>query len=221
MIRIDLHSHSFASPDGGIKIEEYDKALKEDKLDYIAITDHDTISGALKIKKMLDNNLANKIIVGQEITTKEGEIIGLYLTDKIKPHQSALETVKEIKKQNGIVYIPHPFETVRKGLTLKTINEIRDYVDIVEIFNGRAIFQNKGPEAIKWTKLNNVSGCASSDAHGFKGLGTCYTIINENLTKYNIINQLQKAKYKTDHPPLYTLLYPKLNRLRGKLGLRN
>ncbi len=221
MIRIDLHSHSFASPDGGISINEYEKLIKLDKLDYIAVTDHDTIQGALKIKESLDINISERIIIGQEITTSQGEIIGLFLKKRVTPHKSAQDTVREIKQQGGLVYIPHPFETVRKGVTKITLDSIKEFVDIVEVFNGRAVFQNKGPQATTWARLNSKPVCASSDAHGYKGASYCYSIINEKPNVDNLAELLIKPKLVTNHAPLYTLLYPKLNRLRGKLSLRN
>ena len=74
MYKVDLHTHSQASPDGGIRPEQYAQALATEKLDFIAITDHDRIDFALGMQKAL----GNKIIVGQEITTSVGELIGLY-----------------------------------------------------------------------------------------------------------------------------------------------
>ncbi len=212
-----MHSHSDKSPDGGIDLDEYLLLFTKDKLDYIAITDHDSISGAVKAQK----RIGERIIIGQEITTKQGEIIGLFINTKIKPGQDAFAAAKEVKEQGGLVYIPHPFETVRQGISKETLNGISDLVDIVEVFNGRAVFQNKGPEAATWAKLNNKVTCASSDAHGILGIGTCYTTISEPPTAANLVKQLRTAKLTTMHPPLYTLLYPKLNRLRGKLKLKN
>ena len=89
MIRLDLHTHSTGSPDGGIRLEEYKKLLDDKDLDVIAITDHDSIEQAVTIQKQL----GERSIVGEEITTKDGEIIGLYLTQKIAPGLSAKDTV--------------------------------------------------------------------------------------------------------------------------------
>ena len=213
MIRIDLHSHSYSSPDGGIMIDEYKSVIRDKRLNYIAVTDHDTIAGAYVVKKAV----GEAIIIGEEITTNQGELIGLFLSSAIKPGLSALETAKAIKTQGGLVYVPHPFETVRKGITKEALDSISEYVDIVETFNGRAFFQNKGPEALKWARIHGKATASSSDAHGHKGLASSYTVINEKPTAKNLVNQLKTAKYSTKRPPLYTLLYPKLNRVRGKL----
>lgn len=213
MISIDLHTHSFGSPDGSISVDDYASQLTSDTLRYIAITDHDTIEAAVAIQ----SRLGKQIIIGEEITTTEGEVIGLFLKARILPGQTALATAKAIKSQGGLVYIPHPFETVRKGITKTALDQITQQVDIVEVNNGRAVFQNKGPQAATWAKLNNKAVCASSDAHGAQGLGTTFTSITEVPTAQNLVEQLRSGRMTTKRPPLTSLLYPKLNRVRGKL----
>jgi predicted metal-dependent phosphoesterase TrpH len=213
MPKLDLHTHSSASPDGGISAQDYRQLVKSGRLDYIAVTDHDRIDFALELQATLGNH----IIVGQEITTAQGEIIGLYLKQAIPAGLSALATVQAITKQGGLVYIPHPFETVRKGMTKEVLDTLADFVDIVEVHNGRAVFQNKGAEAAAWARLHNKVGAASSDAHGSKGIGSSFTTVSENPTQLNLVKNLVSAQLSTTRPPLVSLLYPKLNRLRGKL----
>ena len=213
MIKIDLHTHSSGSADGGISIDEYRTVLEQGDLDYIAITDHDLISTAQEVQR----KLGERIIVGQEITTKEGEIIGLYLTKAIKPGMSLLDAVAAVKGQKGLVYVPHPFETVRSGLSRKSLDNISDFVDIVEVHNGRAVFQNKGPEAVTWARLHNKVMASSSDAHGRLGIGGAYSVITKPPTKNNLVDLLQKAHVSTKKAPLLSLLYPKYHRIRGKL----
>ncbi len=215
MIKIDLHTHSTASVDGGIKDEQYAKAL-EDGIDCIAITDHNNI----RMAQRLHNSLGERIIVGQEITTTAGDIIGLFLTKSVASHQSPLATAQAIKAQGGLVYVPHPFETVRAGLSEEALIPIIDLVDIVEIHNGRALFQNHGPKAATWARLNHKAAAASSDAHGYKGMGSTYTSIAEIPDANNLVKQLLKARYTTSRPPLKTLLYPKINRFSKHLHRR-
>ncbi len=209
MIKIDLHTHSQASNDGGIRFDEYVDVLKDGKLDCIAITDHNSISFAQQMRQ----TLGEQIIIGEEITTTNGEIIGLFLKRPVIPGQTPLETAKAIKDQGGLVYIPHPFETVRAGLTEEALNTIVDLIDTVEIHNGRAMFQNRGPKAATWAKLNHKTTVASSDAHGLKGLGTTYTQISAVPSEKTLVKLLKKGRFTTNRPPLRTLLYPKINRL--------
>lgn len=213
MAKVDLHTHSIASSDGGIKPEQYRQLLENGVLDCVAVTDHNRIDMATQLQK----ELGNKIIVGEEITTTDGEIIGLFLKRPIQPNLTPLEVVKAIKSQDGLVYIPHPFETVRHGLTAPTLEEISDFIDIVEAHNARAVFQNRGPQALVWAKLHHKIVAASSDAHGPKGLGTTYTSLQAIPTPSTLLELLSTGTLITTRPPLPSLLAPKLNRFRKKL----
>lgn len=212
MFKIDLHTHSTGSVDGGISAAQYAQAIENGTLDFIAVTDHDSITHAVQLKKTLGEH----IIVGEEISTREGEIIGLFLKEAIPSGLSALEVVQAIHKQDGLVYVPHPFETVRHGVSATVLEHIMEEVDIIEIYNGRAIFQNKGPQATTVARLNNKPGAASSDAHGAKGLGCAYSQLKHKPTSKNLVDELQTAHLMMRHPPLKTLLYPKINRFRKR-----
>lgn len=212
MLKIDLHTHSTASPDGGIKAAQYQQLLASGTLDQIAITDHDSIEIALS----LNQSLGEAIIVGEEITTKDGELIGLFLKKAVAPGQSALRTAQAIKAQGGIVYLPHPFETVRKGLQAEVLEKIASYIDIVEGHNGRAL-QNKSKQSLAWAIDHHKPVVASSDAHGKKGTGHTYTRVPRLLTATNVSAVLAEAKLVYGRPPLVSLGYPKLHRFRKKL----
>ncbi|MBI1856761.1 PHP domain-containing protein [Candidatus Saccharibacteria bacterium] len=213
MYKIDLHTHSSASPDGGIKVEQYAHALATGLLDVIAVTDHNRIDFAVELHK----KLGNRIIIGEEIMTTDGEIIGLYLDNLVEPNLSPLETVKQIKKQGGIVYIPHPFETIRKGLMPVAIEKILDQVDIIETCNGRAFLQNRGTQAITWARINHIIGAASSDAHGYQGLGKTYTVVKQIPTHDTLLDLFMSGTLVTNRPNLRSLLYPKYHHLRKRL----
>jgi predicted metal-dependent phosphoesterase TrpH len=212
MYKIDLHTHSVASPDGSLRAAHYRRALAG-KLDVIAVTDHDSIAFA----QQLQAELGERIIVGEEISTLEGEIVGLYLQGLIPPGLSAVETAKRIKEQGGLVYIPHPFETVRKGLPREALDTIADRVDIVETHNGRAVFQNRSAAASVWAKEHTKAQAASSDAHGWHGWGGTYSSVNKLPTRETLSKLLGDAQFVTGNVGARGVLYPKLNRLRSKL----
>lgn len=213
MFKVDLHTHSIASPDGGISALQYEQALTSGKLDVIAITDHNTIEFALQMQRQL----GDRIIVGEEIMTTRGEIIGLYLSQTIPSGLSPIETIQHIKAQDGIVYIPHPFETIRSGLSPQTLEEIASEVDLIEICNGRAFLQNRSSQTVVWSRLNNVVGAASSDAHGSLGLGKTYSSLQAVPTKETMVELLKRATHHTGRPGARTLLYPKYHKLRKKI----
>ena len=211
-MKIDLHTHSVASPDGSLSEVHYHKMLESGRLDFIAVTDHNTISFAQK----LHAKLGDKIIVGEEVTTLDGEIIGLYLKKVVKPGMNAAETVAAIKEQGGLVYVPHPFETVRQGIRAEVLDAIAAHVDIIEVKNGRAVFQDKSKQAEAWSAARGVPGAASSDAHGWHGWGRTYSIIKSAPTRAALVELLSAAERQTGRPSVRSVLYPKLNRIRRR-----
>lgn len=213
MIKVDLHTHSAASPDGGITAEQYRQLLGDGLLDCIAITDHNTVDLALQ----LHQELGDKIIVGEEIDTQQGEIVGLFLSQTIPGGLSLTEAIQRIRAQGGLVYLPHPFETVRKGVSKANLEKLVDQIDIVEVYNGRAVAQNKGPEATVWARLHQKPAAASSDAHGLKGTGTAYTLMAEIPSAQTLISLVERGHLSMERPPIHSLLYPKWHRLRSRL----
>lgn len=210
--KVDLHTHSTESPDGGIKLTEYARML-ETGLDYIAVTDHGTVAHARKLQA----THGDRIIVGQEIMTTAGELIGLYLQQSI-PDQLDLEAaVAAIRQQGGLVYVPHPFETTRHGLQADSLALIADAVDIVETHNGRAMFQNKSSQAHAWAAEHGCAMAASSDGHSASGWGRTYSVIAAQPKRDNLVKLLSQASYVTGFPGLRAVLAPKMNRLHAKL----
>lgn len=213
MIKVDLHTHSIASPDGGLTLKHYQQAIKSKQLDVIAITDHNRIDFAIDAKKQMPSS----IIIGEEIMTTRGEIIGLYLKEAIPAGLTPEKAIQAIKRQNGIVYIPHPFETIRKGLSPAILDKLVDDVDIIEIRNGRAFFQNMSKQAVAWMQVNGKVGAASSDAHGPKGLGHTYTQLSAIPAKATLVTLLSSGIVIAGRPSVPALIYPKMNRLLKKV----
>jgi predicted metal-dependent phosphoesterase TrpH len=212
MFKIDLHTHSTTSPDGGISIDQYDEALANGVMDCVAITDHNSIDFALKMNK----SIGDKIIVGEEIMTGGGEIIGLYLKERVPANLTPKDTVRLIKEQGGLVYIPHPLETFRHGLQIDVLEYLIDHIDIMEIGNGRTLQPKKYSQILVWANLNHIAGAASSDAHGKLGFGHTYTLVSELPTKQNLTKLLKKGTPIVSRPNIRSLLYPKYNRIKKR-----
>ena len=212
MYKVDLHTHSVGSPDGGLSVHHYEAMLERGGLDAIAITDHNSIEFA----QQLQGKLGERIIIGEEITTTDGEVIGLFLKHVIPEGLSLEQTVRAIRRQHGLVYVPHPFETVRHGLSLPALDSIAEQVDIIETHNGRAVFQNKSAAVRRWATTHHVPGAASSDAHGWHGWGRAYNEIAELPGRDNLVSLLAHAHHTTATVGWRGVLYPKLNRLRKR-----
>lgn len=196
-------------------MSDYTQMLASGRLDYIAITDHNQVSFALEAQKQL----GSKIIVGEEVLSAAGEVVGLYLEKAIAPKQTIRRTVEAILDQNGLVYIPHPFELFRSGITYESLQSIADTVHMIEVWNGRALLHRHDKIARDWAaERANVVDVASSDAHGVIGWGRSYSAINQPPTRDTILTLLQKGQLVTRSIGFRGMLYPKLNRFRNKLS---
>ncbi len=206
--KIDLHTHSIVSRDGGITARQYREILAS-KLDYVAITDHDEIATEL----ISDQRLGEKIILGQEIAALEGDFIGLYLKETIPEGLSFADAVAEVRRQAGLVYIPHPWEKWRRGLPGAVLEKNKHQIDIVEVFNARTPRQYYTDLALHFAQKNNFAMASSSDAHGALGVGSAYSIIKEMPTRENLVRLLREGELVRTHPPLRSYLYASLNRV--------
>lgn len=211
---VDLHTHSIASPDGGLALEDYARMLRTGPLTHIAITDHNRIDFA----QTAHARLGAAIIVGEEIATTGGEIIGLFLRTPVPAGLPLDEAVRQIHAQNGLVYVPHPFETVRRGVNPHALDSIADMVDIVETHNGRALFQNRGRQAEAWAAAHECATAASSDAHGRRGWGTAYSGIAAAPNAAMLVSLLHSGVRHAGTVGVRGAFYPKYNRLRKRLS---
>jgi len=190
MVKIDLHFHTYYSKDSIISMRTAVKLCKREGLEWLAITDHNTIKGA----KMLALNNQPKIIIGEEITTKEGlEIIGLFLTEEIKPYMSVEETIEKIKEQGGVTYIPHPFDRLR-NYKFEPEKKLLKKIDIIEVFNSRVVFHSDNIRAFIYAKsVGKVFG-AGSDAHTPFEIGNCFIEIENFNSEKEFLRNLKKGK---------------------------
>lgn len=183
--KAEFHIHTRYSHDSILNCFFILLMCKLKRIKLLAITDHNEIAGAQKYKeKLAKHNI--EVIVGEEIFTTEGEIIGLYLSHKIAPHLTPKTTIDLIKKQGGYVYIPHPYDEKRYKTVLKYDEIIKNKkdIDFIEIHNGRNIndFFSKKQEEIS-NELKDVVKIIGSDAHTFYELGRNFVTIEYNGKK--------------------------------------
>lgn len=211
---VEFHVHTRYSKDSFLGKVFLFLMCKIKKIDCIAITDHNEIDGAIKYKKFFERHKID-VIVGEEIFTNDGEIIGLFLKEKIEPSLSAEETIVQIKKQNGIVYIPHPYDEKRNKTVIKTeiLNIIYKDADLIECHNGRNIkieFSNKQEEIANKYNIKKVVG---SDAHAFYEIGRNYCVVGEKINRNNIKSVISKAEFKTKKCIRFAHFHTKIVRL--------
>jgi predicted metal-dependent phosphoesterase TrpH len=169
-LRIDLHTHTHYSPDALTSPERFVAACRRRGLDCIAVTDHNTIRGALAVKEIAPF----RVIVGAEIRTAEGEIIGLFLSEDVPPGLGAEETIERIRAQGGLVSLPHPTDRFRGGVGAERLERLAPLVDIVEVMNARTTVKRDNDEAARLAGEHGLVGVAVSDAHSPWELGQAY-----------------------------------------------
>lgn len=164
---VDLHMHTSASRDCLSDPADVVRRAREVGLDRIAITDHDEIEGAFEARD-LDPRL---VIVGEEVLTAEGlDLIGLFLAEHIPPGAAFREVAAEIRRQGGVVYLPHPFDAYR-GTTEESLEEVVDCIDAVEGFNARIHAPARNLRARNWARAKGLPVGAGSDAHLLREIG--------------------------------------------------
>ena len=134
-VRVDLHSHTMWSGDSTTTPAELLAAVAASGLDVLCITDHNAIAGAVEV----EDRLGCRVVVGEELRTGAGEIIGLFLTERIPMGIGHMEAARRIRAQGGIVYIPHPFDPMRRNLSEAALYELAeaDLIDAVEFLAAR------------------------------------------------------------------------------------
>lgn len=168
--------HTHFSPDSETDPDKLVKRCLKVGLELIAVTDHNTIEGALKVK----DSAPFPVIIGEEIKTSAGEITGLFLKETIPAGLSPIDTAHRIKDQGGLVSLPHPFDRFRSEvIDGKAIDELIPLLDIVEIFNSRNNLSADDRKAEKFAKEHNLLTSGVSDAHTLMELGRTYVQMPE------------------------------------------
>jgi predicted metal-dependent phosphoesterase TrpH len=160
-VRVDLHNHTHYSPDSILSPKQFVREAGRRGLDVVAVTDHNTIRGALAVRELADF----PVIVGEEVRSKDGEILGLFLSEEIPKGLSAGDTIARIKNQDGIVGVPHPFDSLRSALREHALLAYIDQIDFIEGLNARMIFRSHNEKARKFAAARNLPVSAGSDAH--------------------------------------------------------
>ena len=172
-IDCDLHMHTDHSNDCATPVEVLLETAKDRGMGAIAVTDHNEISGALAAREAAERDGGIKVIVGEEVKTAEqGEVIGLFLEEKIERGMTMAETVAEIRRQGGLVYVPHPFDRLHSVPDYEHLLGMVEEIDILEVFNPRVAFSAFNEEAERFAAKYRIVPGAGSDGHVAQALGS-------------------------------------------------
>jgi predicted metal-dependent phosphoesterase TrpH len=179
-MRYDLHIHTKRSICSNLEPDLILKIAKKKNLDGIAITDHNTIKGSLDVSK-LNKDKDFEIISGAEIRTNFGDVLCYYIQEEIKSREF-FGVINEVKKQDGLIAIAHPFRMIPWLRFHYPIEKVKDQIDAIEVFNSRMMpgDNNRAKKVAEELKIPQIGG---SDAHFWFDIGRGYTIFNSDLRK--------------------------------------
>jgi predicted metal-dependent phosphoesterase TrpH len=188
----DLHMHTSWSHDCAIEVPELLAHAESEGLGAIAITDHNVFGGA---EEAAEAETPLTIIRGEEIKTDgQGEVIGLFLSQEIPRGMSFDDTIAAIREQDGIVYVPHPFDRMHAIPDAATLRRHLDDIDVLEVYNARLLFEGYNDEALRFARKYDLTMGAGSDAHVLQGVGTGALRMREFRDRDEFLISLRSAQ---------------------------
>jgi predicted metal-dependent phosphoesterase TrpH/glycosyltransferase involved in cell wall biosynthesis len=201
-IHVDLHMHTDHSHDCATPVDVLLQSAKDAGLGAIAVTDHNEVSGALEAEERANGI---KVIVAEEVkTADQGEVIGLFIREKIERGMSLADTIAEIRRQGGLVYVPHPFDRMHSVPDYEHMLDIVEDIDAIEVFNPRVAISSFNEEAARFAAKYRIVAGAGSDSHVAQGLGSVKIKMRdfdgpeeflESLREADIIRRRQSLLY--------------------------
>lgn len=212
----DLHTHTFYSRDCLVSPERFLEACHRKGLDRVAVTDHNTIAGALRLKEMDPE----RIIVGQEIRTPHGELIAYFLTEPVPPDLPPREAIAAVRAQGGVVGISHPLDRARReAMRLAWAETLLEEVDFLEGFNARCLFAADNQAAQALARARNLPVTAGSDAHSLWELGRAVTRMPPFDSPASFLEALRSARIEGRPSPAWVHTLSTLAKLLRRTGL--
>ena len=217
LIEVDLHMHTDHSPDCATPVEVLLETARDRGLGAIAITDHNEVTGALEGRRIAAQLGDIKVIVAEEVKTAEqGEVIGLFLEEKIPRGMTMAETIAEIRRQGGLVYVPHPFDRFHSVPDYEHLLEMVEEIDILEVFNPRVALTSFNEEAERFARKYRIVPGAGSDSHVAQGLGSVRVRIHDFGGPEEFLEAMRDADITRKHKNLVYVQALKLLQTTGR-----
>jgi predicted metal-dependent phosphoesterase TrpH len=217
LIEADLHMHTDHSPDCATPVEVLLETARDRGLGAIAVTDHNEVSGALEARRIAAEMGEIKVIVGEEVKTAgQGEVIGLFLEEKIPRGLTMAETIAEIRRQGGLVYVPHPFDRFHSVPDYEHLLGIVEEIDVLEVFNPRVALTAFNEEAERFARKYRIVPGAGSDSHVAQGLGSVRVRIHDFDGPGEFLEAMRDADITRKHKNLVYVQALKLLQTAGR-----
>ncbi len=189
----DFHIHTHHSKDCVMPVADILERAREVGLDVVAITDHDSAAGGLEARELADR-YGVRVIVGEEVKSGEGEVIGLFLERTIPGGMTFAETIAAIREQGGIVYVPHPFDRLHTIPSPAVLRANVADIDVVEVFNSRLAFPGFNVLAERFAQRYRLPAAAGSDSHVLPGIGTALCGIDDFTGPVDFVRALAESR---------------------------
>ncbi len=188
-LRLDLHNHTAYSSDGVMAPLELLEAARDRGVGCIAVTDHNTVDGALEALALAEaDSTLPRVIPGVEVAAAEGDVVALYVLESIPKGRPALDTIALIRERGGVVYLPHPCDVVRRGAISSRVREqAAEQSDLVEVLNGRALTAWSVRNSDRLARRHGRPRAAGSDAHGPTEVGRAYVTVERCPTRDDLV----------------------------------
>jgi len=217
LIEVDLHMHTDHSPDCATPVEVLLETARDRGLGAIAITDHNEVSGALEARRIAEQMDEIKVIVAEEVKTAEqGEVIGLFLEEKIPRGMTMADTIAAIRAQGGLVYVPHPFDRFHSVPDYEHLLDIVEEIDVLEVFNPRVALTAFNEEAERFARKYRIVPGAGSDSHVAQALGSVRVRIHDFDGPAEFLEAMRDADITRKHKNLVYVQALKLLQTTGR-----
>jgi len=215
-LKVDLHVHTCYSVDGSLSPESIVALCQERGIGALAITDHNSIAGALALRE----SAPFPVIVGQEVSSSDGELLGLFLQERVPRDLSAGETITLIQEQGGLAGVPHPFDRLRsERLKGEVLEEIAGELDFIEGLNGRVTIGEDNRRAQEFARRHGIPCTAGSDAHCEHELGRAYLeMTSVDGSKGQFVAQLPQARLGGGVSPFWVHFFSIYRKVRNRMA---
>ncbi len=215
--RVELHCHTLYSKDCVVEFDTILRLCEQRGIDKIAITDHNTAEAAIMMQKLAPE----RVIVGEEIMTTQGELLGYFMQESIPAGLTPEETIKRLRDQGAAISVSHPFDRLRKGAWLEAdLRRILDQVDAIEVFNSRCMFGNDNRKAQAFAMETGTRCTVGSDAHSKIEYGRALMVMQPFEGAPDFVAGLAAAKHIELYSSWWVHMNSKTAKWSKKLGLK-
>jgi len=217
VIKTVFHIHTDYSDDSNLSCECLLDEARQRGVGCVAVTDHDSIEGATRLARMAGDDL--RVIVGEEISTTDGHLIGLFLRDFVEPGMSVRRTAEAIREQDGLVIVPHPYNRLFECSLGDRVYDILDLIDVVEVANAQNLSPLPNRRSAQFARRHGLPGIVGTDVHHRGYLDTCHQMMNGFDGPAAFVASLRTARLQAKAHPLGYFFRSAYVVARYRLGL--